>query len=362
MSFLNMNLLDTLKLIEDPCHTIHFFSPTLRKLVPRKNDDEIESRGIYDRSTPEPDNYYQLTLMQNNAIENFRNEPCDDGKLLAKDVSKRCIVLIVSNIFKEDRKSLLQSLEKESQWKVVISCQNNFCPIIKGIPATQMILLNPINLKQKLHTLREVIRNPTFDRLKFAKYSKLDHVNLSCMFNTTVYVYGMKLTTELLEKAVLITSNTRDLTSKIVFKTHIGNVYFVIGRLENTNVSIISDEEPSDETDKSKTNEVIIADDFPPIDFLCSHGTNKSVLLFLTINYPKEKYLEIKKKCKKRFKGLSINVKEVVPDHHFGISFDRENHFIDDVTNTACFEKGKNDLKDFFSDYGPDDPLWIMGK
>ena len=63
----------------------------------------------------------------------------------------------------------------------------------------------------------------------------------------------------------------------------------------------------------------------------------------------------MKKQCKKRFNGLSINAKDVTPDYRFlaDRSYDQENHFINDVINTACFEKGKNELEDFFFNYDP---------
>ena len=134
-----------------------------------------------------------------------------------------------------------------------------------------------------------------------------------------------------------------------MFKTNVVNLDR--SRLENTNFSIIFDQEHS-ETDEPKTNEVVIADDFPPIDFLCSSGTNKSVLLFMnrsnrfsasnekTYLEMKKTYLEMKKKCKKTFKGLSINIKDVTYDHYLRMSHDREKHFIGDVINTACFEEG----------------------
>ena len=77
--------------------------------------------------------------MQNNAIENLR---------LAKDVSKHCIILIVSNFFDDNRRRLLQHLQKESQWNIVITSQWIY-PVIKGIPENQIILLNSNNFETK---------------------------------------------------------------------------------------------------------------------------------------------------------------------------------------------------------------------
>ena len=243
----NLDLLDILKLVENPCRTVNYFSPVLRKLVLWKgDDDEMKTIHDYYNQFIKMENVREFHSMQKNVIEDLHKESCYDDNL-AKDDLKQCIVLMISNTFDDNLQRLLQSLQKETQWKVVISCVSYFCPVIKGIPVNQVVPLQHGNLQKSLHFLRAVIRNPTFDRLSFFKYSKFDHVNLSCMFNKTVIVNGMEITMDLLEKAVQITSNTQDLTSKIVFggtyNQEFWKHFMKMGGLKNTNVSIVFDED-----------------------------------------------------------------------------------------------------------------------
>ena len=194
------NLLTTLK---EPCTKISFFDHNLRKVVQWKGQQsKIGFSNYFD------DKEFEV-FIETLCDENFEN-PHTTKILLINRLADREI--LTNNRINEK----IGLLEKNTKWNVILICHFTNCPMLPHLPIHRIVPVNNYEYMKK--KVKDLVRNPDFNKFEFLKYNKIDNQNLTCLENKTIHFYDVHYEClDLLERIALIKYSIQGLiTSKFV--------------------------------------------------------------------------------------------------------------------------------------------------
>lgn len=185
--------IEIIEAIEDPCNTVLIFCPRSRKIIDWKNN--LKSIMTTHKSDVGKQNVeFIRSLREQNIAKN-------------EDVTLRILlVLQFGSNMEKDFSRELQLLQRGTDWDVIISCYFN-CPSIQDFPINRIV--PTIFDREITNGVKDLVKNPDFDKFEYLKHVKMNHVNLTCLVKKTVHVFHLYKSLDLLEDAVLLAHNTK---------------------------------------------------------------------------------------------------------------------------------------------------------
>ena len=325
---------DTLHLIlksleNDPCNRLHY-TYTSRKIVQWKGEDKHDIRAdMFKQLTDSEQREFQR--LQTDFVDNLLQRSKRQQHVKNEGHNHQVLLLFHASFIEHGIDKAIRELQENTDWTVILICPL-FCLLYEGIPPNQVV---PFTSEAVQH-VADLVRNPTFNKFKVLRYTKLRHANLACMSNVTVHFSYDICNFGLLERVAILFANTRN-NSKIAFESH--GLYwprFIEYSFRDYDNVLLEKENRLALT--IKTNQVFLTNIKLPKDVLCRPGTRKHVIFYMapprngniitSLNHT-EYYKSIQKSCSMEFHELTIKT-----DFPFSrLSRD----FINEVVNAACF-------------------------
>ena len=139
-----------------------------------------------------------------------------EQKVEKNDTTKQILLIDYSIEMKDKLLKAIELLDRETDWNVIINCSTH-CPILQHFPINRIlprVILNPYT--RNYQTLKDIIKNPDFNKNEFLKHIKLDNAKPTCLANKTIHVFMVDPSVKLLENMVQIIYNTQGLSTKII--------------------------------------------------------------------------------------------------------------------------------------------------
>lgn len=319
---------------QDPCHTIFYFNRCLRKLIEWKDDHgeaiiEADVEGTMDESE-----FVEF-------IESLNNQKFKESDPISKQ-----ILLIFSFLPREKKQYIFNSsrilnaiglLENETHWKVIFDCEPAACPMTSALPLNQIIPIGG-SLRDNNIRLKDLVRNPDFDKFEFIKYIKLNDLNLTCLTNKTVhiiydeYFFGTKL----LEDLILIKHNSK-VNKFIIYRDPdiddqlFWNYYMERRGLNQMKITLTSlNKRFSQEGNDAENLWIIIYSDVRLAGYRCDLIPSNNLILIVTVNVENAMSAleDFEQHCGKRIqkkKFFNVNIYDDLKD------------YVEVISNALCF-------------------------
>ena len=335
-------LYDRLINSEDPCCSIFYYSHHSRKIVQWNGDqNQVENeKAMSTEIFSESDTMEFIESLYEKQVE--------------KDGTTKQILLIDYSIEMKDKVSkAIESLDRETDWNVIISCLK-YCPILQHFPINRIVPRNSLT-KSYLKSIRDIAKNPDFNKNEFLKHIKLDNAKLACLANKTIHVFMINPSVKVLENMVQIVYNTQRLSAKIILYAHNGfwmPTVFWTHYIEKNgwkNIVNIVFERDSKPLPQQNTGEVYLIDEIMTknpfgqkylyhedfcslsrkyVTFYTFEDDYRSTL-FKDVNAT-EWYNDIDSACRKNIEKVSFN-------KNYEFEEDFNENFIEEVFSASCF-------------------------
>ena len=212
-----IDAVNLLTFLEDLCTNISFFHHKLRKVVQWKGG---KSKYELMRIPLRIDNSENTDFAE--ILESFFHQEFENGS-----TSKHVLLIDQSNsaeFWTERMKEAIALLQKNIKWNVIFICNlySINCPEINNLPIHRIVPTT--HRYNNTIRIRDLVRNPDFNKFEFLKYVKIHNRNLTCLANKTVHIIVVHINyIELLEVIALIQYNIQEkdnTTQFIIYSAH----------------------------------------------------------------------------------------------------------------------------------------------
>ena len=206
--------------LEDLCTKISFFDHYSRKIVQWRGN--IASN--LDESNLEQGWYSTLgKVVFEDLIESFIDQNFENGSITTNTSTKQILFIdLIDDLDLTERmKKAIVLIEKNTKWNVILICYLSSCPKTTNLPIHRIVATFKIDdfVKRKV---KDLIRNPNFNRFEFLKHVEIKSENLTCLAKKTVHILiGNLNTLELFEIIAFMKSNIEENNNKTKFIIYI---------------------------------------------------------------------------------------------------------------------------------------------
>ena len=213
VSSLGDNYERLLQNLDDPCHTLFYFTFHEKRFVHWKYGEDSSLQFINHQSII---NLYMSNSEYLEVIENLHNQQFNGDsstkQIFLIEFTGRMMLMMEWN---RDILNALLALDQVPQWSVIMHCER--CPPVPGFPLNRIIPSVSSFDKNDLIKLIDLVKNPNFNKIKLLKNMKLNDKKLTHLANTTIHIGDYYVLPHgLVEHAALISFNTQGMGTKIV--------------------------------------------------------------------------------------------------------------------------------------------------
>ena len=369
--------------LEAPCRTIFIFIGTINKAVPWERGGQLfenhQNTLVANASSNmalvafiEDVLFYQETRQHNQNPKNNSNANMNvlNVKQTVLAIQDPFVTEFGEYVFGFSNAVLkaLEALDRETRWKVIILCEEFFCPRSRHLPIRRIVPFTG-RTKPFISKLNGIIQNPDFNQMEYLEHASLsaeDEPRLKCLAHKTFRIriqYNAEVSLiTLLENLAILIYNTRGLSTRFVlygnvFTAQIGEngfdrEFFEVVTNKRINVEII------DTLDEPQNGDIYLIEGASSSfvyykDIICSKGnrSKKTFVFYFNGEQPEEMNRRWHKECvisqssEKENIGVSPTLgtrKQIKSKHKFRATFRQYDplyvysNFIEEILSIAC--------------------------